>query len=90
MSYDSWKSEASDCKNFHKLAEKRGAPEKGHAPQIENIRYLVCVTKDFFLQGLAHYTSKGELEFNKDTKEQKSASDPTAPIERPKVVLKGK
>ena len=26
VNYDGWKSEAYDCKIFHKLAEKRGAP----------------------------------------------------------------
>ena len=45
---------------------------------------------DDVFKGLAHYTSKGELEFTPKTEEQKSAADPTAPIERPKVVLKGK
>ena len=44
---------------------------------------------DDVFKGLAHYTSKGELEFTPKTEEQKSAADPTAPIERPKVVLKG-
>lgn len=42
-----------------------------------------------FLQGLAHYTSKGELEFGKTTAEEKTEADPTAPIERPKIVLRG-
>lgn len=48
----------------------------------------LSVFNDLF-KGLAHYTSKGELEFIPKTEEQKSAADPTAPIERPKVVLKG-